>query len=133
MSAPLGLAIVGCGRISGHYRTAVVAGSRLHEIVGAEELVVNSLHHQGVKDVGEGLRIAATATDGVVESIESVDPTWDLLAVQWHPECLRKDHSTALFDWLAGAALLRMTRVDVRLLTESVQVVPVKTKAAAAS
>ncbi len=118
---------------SGHYRTAVAAGSRLHQIVGKAELVVNSLHHQGVKDLGEGLRVAATADDGVVESVESVDPTWDMLAVQWHPECLQKDHATALFEWLAAAAALRMTRVDVRLLTESVQVIPVKTKAAAAS
>ncbi len=122
---------------SGHYRTAIAPGTKLHRIVGKDELVVNSLHHQGVKDVGEGLRIAATAADGVVESIESTDPMWDLLAVQWHPECLQKDHAAALFSWLAEAAALRLTRVDVRLLTESVKVIPVKaktkTKAAAAS
>ena len=88
---------------AGHYRTTVMPGTRLSHVVRQDELVVNSLHHQGVKDVGEGLRVAATAADGVVESIESSDPTWDALAVQWHPECLRKDHSKALFDWLVDA------------------------------
>lgn len=118
---------------SGHYRTAVEPGTHLHDVVASTELVVNSLHHQGVKDVGEGLRVAATAVDGVVEALESTDPMWDALAVQWHPECLRKDHSTALFNWLADAAALRMTRVDVRLLTDTVEVIPVARKAAAAS
>jgi hypothetical protein len=41
-----------------------------------------------------------------------------MLAVQWHPECLRTDHSAALFDWVATAAATRLTRVDVHLLVE---------------
>jgi hypothetical protein len=56
-----------------------------------------------------------------------------MLAVQWHPECLRSDQATALFSWLADAAALRVTRVDVRLLTESVRVLPAKRNSAAAS
>jgi putative glutamine amidotransferase len=118
---------------AGHYRTNVVGGTRLHQIVDREEVVVNSLHHQSVKELGDGLRIAATATDGVVESIESSDPMWDMLAVQWHPECLRKADAKALFKWLANAAALRMTRVDIRLLTDSVEVTAMKRQAAAAS
>jgi hypothetical protein len=47
-----------------------------------------------------------------------MDEEWDLLAVQWHPECLRADHSTALFDWIATAAAARLTKVDVRLMFE---------------
>jgi len=118
---------------SGHYRTQVVSGSRLHQVVGRNEIVINSLHHQGVKELGDGLRIAATATDGVVESIEASDPMWDMMAVQWHPECLRKDDAAALFDWLADVSARRMTRVDVRLLTESVETTAMKRHAAAAS
>ncbi|MGA9598504.1 MAG: gamma-glutamyl-gamma-aminobutyrate hydrolase family protein [Acidimicrobiia bacterium] len=116
---------------AGHYRTNVVPGTRLHRVVDREEIVVNSLHHQGVKELGDGLRIAATAGDGVVESIEASDPNWDMVAVQWHPECLRKDDARALFDWLGDAAALRMTRVDVRLLTESVEATEMKQSAAA--
>jgi putative glutamine amidotransferase len=103
---------------AGHYRTLIEPDTRLHRVVGTTELIVNSLHHQGVKEVGEGLVVAASAADDVVESIESVDPEWDMLAVQWHPECLRTDHSAALFDWVATAAATRLTRVDVHLLVE---------------
>ncbi len=116
---------------SGHYRTKIEPDTRLHHVVGAEELVVNSLHHQGVKDVGEGLQVVATAADGVVESLESVDPGWDMLAVQWHPECLQADHADALFDWLATAAVARMTRVDVHLVVGPEQATEVEGIAAA--
>ena len=58
---------------------------------------------------------------------------WDMVAVQWHPECLRKDEARALFDWLTEAASLRMTRIDVRLLTDSVEVTAMRHQAAAAS
>jgi gamma-glutamyl-gamma-aminobutyrate hydrolase PuuD len=103
---------------AGHYRTSIRNGSRLEQIVGGDEIVVNSLHHQGVHQLGAGLAVAATAGDGVVESIESVDEGWDMVAVQWHPECLRADHAGALFDWLTDAALRRLTRVDFRLAVE---------------
>ena len=106
---------------SGHYRTRIEPDTRLHHVVGTTELVVNSLHHQGVKDVGEGLTVAASAADGVVESLEPIDPDWDMLAVQWHPECLRTDHSAAIFDWVATAAATRLTRVDVHLVFDAEQ------------
>jgi putative glutamine amidotransferase len=99
---------------AGHYYTHIERGTRLNGIVDATELLINSLHHQGVKDVGVGLRVAATAQDGVVESIESTDPDWDMVAVQWHPECLRDKHADALFNWLADSAAFRMA-VDVAL------------------
>jgi putative glutamine amidotransferase len=98
-----------------HYLTRIERDSRLHDLVGADELLINSLHHQGVKEVGEGLVVAAVARDGVVESVEATDPDWDMLAVQWHPECLRHEHATALFSWLAAAAVDRLTKVDVHL------------------
>lgn len=116
---------------AGRYRTRIEPDTRLHGVVGTSELVVNSLHHQGVKDVGEGLVVAASAADGVVESLESVDEEWDMIAVQWHPECLRTDHSEAIFDWLATAAATRLTRVDVHLVFEPEQETEVKGIAAA--
>ena len=61
-------------------------GSRLREIVGAEELEVNSFHHQAVKEVGSGLRVNAWSPDGVIEGLESVDGR--VLTVQCHPESL---------------------------------------------
>ena len=68
-------------------------GTRLEEIYGAGEIRVNSAHHQAVRQVGSGLRVGATAPDGVIEAIESTDPNWFCVGVQWHPE---SDTATAL-------------------------------------
>ncbi|MCS6850677.1 MAG: gamma-glutamyl-gamma-aminobutyrate hydrolase family protein [Gemmataceae bacterium] len=60
--------------------------TRLDEIYGGGELRVNSDHHQAVRQVGNQLRVAALAPDGVIEAIEGVDPDWFCVGVQWHPE-----------------------------------------------
>lgn len=104
---------------AGHYRTSIEPDTRLHHVVGSTELVVNSLHHQAVRELGDGLVVSAKAGDGVVESIEASDPDWEMIAVQWHPECLRNDASDSLFDWIATAAASRLTRVDVRLVFDA--------------
>ncbi|MSR30947.1 MAG: gamma-glutamyl-gamma-aminobutyrate hydrolase family protein [Gemmataceae bacterium] len=68
-------------------------GTLLEEIYGGEELLVNSSHHQGVKTLGNNLRVCATAPDGVIEAIETVEVGWYFVGVQWHPEA---DSATAL-------------------------------------
>lgn len=68
------------------HQVQIEPDSRLAEIVGAEEIVINSFHHQGIKEVGRGLRVVAEAEDGTVEAIERPgSPGW-FLGVQWHPE-----------------------------------------------
>ena len=58
--------------------------SRLREILGADSLMVNSFHHQAVKEPGAGVRVVARAADGVVEAWE-----YDgIVCVQFHPELL---------------------------------------------
>ena len=47
---------------------------------------VNSLHHQGIKRLGHGLKVTAHSEDGLVEAVEAADDGPYLLAVQWHPE-----------------------------------------------
>ncbi|GAA4939768.1 putative glutamine amidotransferase [Actinomycetospora succinea] len=59
---------------------------------------VNSLHHQGVDRVGDGLVVTATAPDGQVEGLEAER----LVAVQWHPEQL-DDVPQPEFRWLVDA------------------------------
>ncbi len=61
-------------------------GSRLGSMQPAEGQRVNSHHHQAVKDVGQGLRVAARSSDGVIEAIECGDPSRFVVGVQWHPE-----------------------------------------------
>jgi len=72
----------------GPHRHAVLLepNTRLEEIYGGGEIRVNSGHHQAVRQVGKGLRVGATAPDGVIEAVETVDPNWFCVGVQWHPE-----------------------------------------------
>lgn len=68
------------------HQVEVKEGTRLSSLLGAGGVMTNSMHHQAVKDLGKGLKVSATARDGVVEAIE--DEAGLILAVQWHPESL---------------------------------------------
>lgn len=67
---------------------SMLPGSRLRAILGADEAEVNSLHHQGLKDLAPGLIASAKAPDGLVEGLEVIDYPFGV-AVQWHPEWLQ--------------------------------------------
>jgi putative glutamine amidotransferase len=68
---------------------------------------VNSLHHQALGRLGEGVVATGFATDGTVESAEM--PEHSVLAVQWHPE-LVVIHPDPSFLWLISAAQIRKGR-----------------------
>jgi len=68
-----------------------VPNSKLAAIFDITELAVNSRHHQAVKAVGQGLKVTASAPDGVIEALESEAHRW-VLSVQWHPEDLYEGH-----------------------------------------
>jgi putative glutamine amidotransferase len=72
---------------------------------------VNSRHHQAVKQIADGLKVTATAPDGVIEAIE--DPAAAFcLGVQWHPEnFFRTGEFRAIFEGFLEAA----TRKDLRI------------------
>ena len=74
------------------HTVSVDAGSALANALGASELPVNSFHHQALSLVASPFRVVATAPDGVVEGIESMDASWWMLGVQWHPEELTSTH-----------------------------------------
>lgn len=61
--------------------------SWLAEQLGSVEIVVNTLHHQAVKQLGEQLRVVAQAPDGLVEALEGTGEQF-VAAVQCHPEML---------------------------------------------
>lgn len=63
----------------------VAEGSLLADIMGAGRLNVNSWHHQGIKDLGEGLIAVASADDGIIEVIEMEGSSF-VLGLQFHPE-----------------------------------------------
>ncbi|HEV8411234.1 MAG TPA: gamma-glutamyl-gamma-aminobutyrate hydrolase family protein [Gemmatimonadaceae bacterium] len=69
----------------------ITPATRLADATGATAMRVNSYHHQAIDRLGYGLRVTAVAPDGVIEGVEGEDPSWWILAVQWHPEDLTAD------------------------------------------
>jgi putative glutamine amidotransferase len=60
-------------------------GGVLADALGAE-IIVNTVHYQGVATLGQGLTVEARAPDGLVEAFSAQVGTAEVLAVQWHPE-----------------------------------------------
>jgi len=87
-------------------------GGVLHELAGTSTLMVNSLHSQGVRELGRDLEIEARAPDGVIEAFRVRHARSFALAVQWHPEWKFQDNpfSRALFAAFGAAARQRAMR-----------------------
>jgi putative glutamine amidotransferase len=86
------------------HQVRVEEDSRVGQILGEPLLYVNSLHHQGIKDLAPGLRAVAHTSDGLIEAIELPDHPF-ALAVQWHPEWLTEHESARrLFSAFVAAA-----------------------------
>lgn len=68
-----------------HHRVRFVEGSIINQFLGSE-IQVNSLHHQAINRLGEGLSATGQASDGMIEVFEADN----LLAVQFHPERLHE-------------------------------------------
>lgn len=87
------------------HTVSVRPGTQLAQILGPGEHRVNSMHHQGIRELAKGFVVSATAPDGLVEAIEMRGEQF-LLAVQWHPEALaEKDPITQrLFAAFTAAA-----------------------------
>ncbi len=64
---------------------AVTPGSRMAELYGDGEVIVNSEHRKAIQKVARGFRVGARALDGVVEAIEAERDGWFCLGVQWQP------------------------------------------------
>ncbi len=80
----------------------VVPGSMLSRLTPESSFETNTAHHQAIKRVGAGLKVAATAEDGVIEAIEADGFT---LGVQWHPEAWGRDPvSRSLFGAFVEAS-----------------------------
>ena len=87
------------------HQVEVAAGSRLRGILGKGTLPVNSLHHQAVERLGEGLVASACCPDdGIVEGLEMPGRRF-VVGVQWHPESFwnRPESFQSLFDAHAEA------------------------------
>lgn len=86
------------------HRIEVVPDSRLARLLGTNHCPVNSMHHQGIKQLAPGLTATAFAPDGLIEGIEMADRF--VVGVQWHPEELVEQHvpMRRLFEGFVTAA-----------------------------
>lgn len=76
---------IGIPRAQTSHSIRIVPDSRLHRIVGREEMQTNSFHHQALKQVADGLVVTACAPDDIIEAAESPAHRY-VVAVQFHPE-----------------------------------------------
>ena len=84
--------VTGEGAYEPHSDALIEPGCRLAAILGEGLHRINSIHHQAIEELGEGLQVVAAAPDGTIEAVEH-DSDWSLIAVQWHPEFLGvRDH-----------------------------------------
>ncbi len=68
-------------------------GGLFHHLFGATEVMVNSLHGQGIKAAGRDVVIEGLAPDGTPEAIHIAGAKGFTLSVQWHPEYRVRDRS----------------------------------------
>jgi putative glutamine amidotransferase len=106
---------------AGHHPIRIVSGTRLASIVGgADELVVNTYHHQAVTAdrLAPGLIVSASAAgppSELVEALESRDPDRWLVGIQCHPERIESSPVVLERLWAAfvAAAIDRRSRAAV--------------------
>ncbi|TFZ07386.1 gamma-glutamyl-gamma-aminobutyrate hydrolase family protein [Ramlibacter henchirensis] len=93
----------------------IIPGSKLARLLGEPRHKINSVHHQGIKDLAPGFVVEATSPDdGVIEAIRHTGDAW-VAAVQWHPEFHFPrlgvvDDTPLLRDFLDAAREARRTR-----------------------
>ena len=83
----------------------LVEGGLLHALAGADSVMVNSLHSQGVAKLASGVTVEAIADDGLIEAFMVDSAPGFALSIQWHPEWQVRlnEFSTAIFKTFGDA------------------------------
>jgi putative glutamine amidotransferase len=94
------------------HTVTLVESGMLARLAGAAEVMVNSLHGQGVARLAEGVTVEAVADDGLIEAFTVDGAAAFALAVQWHPEwkATSNDFSSAIFAAFGDACRERAGR-----------------------
>ena len=71
------------------HSVSIIKGTPLHKLIGKESIEVNTVHHQGIKKLADGLIHSAIAPDGIIEAYYSESERY-VRAYQWHPERIYK-------------------------------------------
>jgi putative glutamine amidotransferase len=95
------------------HEAMVSPGSYLDRVYGGGPIMVNSMHHQGIAKLGDGLAPTIRAPDDLIEGIEGTGESF-LVGVQWHPEMLiERDAGTRRLyqEFRDAAAAFAVSRV----------------------
>lgn len=68
------------------HKVTFAQGGPFHRLMGATEVMTNTLHGQGINRPGARIVIDGEAPDGTPEAIYVKDAPGFTLSVQWHPE-----------------------------------------------
>lgn len=89
--------------VSNHYKCEHIINiedSKLKNIIGKSEIIVNSYHHQQVLSSKE-FKVTARSYDGVIEALESSNDIFQI-GVEWHPEKMNNEDSKKIFREFIG-------------------------------
>ena len=92
------------GEPDARHRVSIAPDSPLAKIFGTSA-TVNSVHHQAIRTLGNGLVSAAYADDGIIEAAYLPGDRF-LWCIQWHPERLicHSEENLAIFKKFIRAA-----------------------------
>ena len=87
-------------------------GGLFERLADASEVMVNSLHGQGIDELADALEVEAVTPDGVIEGVRLKDDRTFTVGVQWHAEWKPEEHelSRKLFEEFGRAARVRAGR-----------------------
>src|SRR6478672_6521872 len=94
---------------------SLTPGGLFARLAGTTEIMVNSLHGQGIDQPAPKLVVEAMAPDGQIEAV-SLPGARFVVGVQWHPEYkpLQNPFSRSLFDAFAQACRATIARTAAK-------------------
>jgi putative glutamine amidotransferase len=106
----------GNGSIEAAYspKHLITVSGALARIIGADQMMVNSLHGQAIDRPGEGLVVEALAEDGTIEAVSAPNAPGFVLGVQWHPEWRYAERPASLAIFRAFSEACRAHQQGLR-------------------
>ncbi len=86
------------------HKLFVEKGSHLYQVLG-QETIVNSFHHQAIKELAPQFKVVARSSDGIIEGIEPLVCDHFFMGIQFHPEFTHhSDKFDEIFDYFVKGA-----------------------------
>ena len=70
------------------HKNFIYKNTKLYDIIGSDEISVNSLHNYTITEVGKDFIVSSKSEDGLIEGIEYKGDDRFILGIQFHPEVL---------------------------------------------